>query len=71
MSTTTITIRLDKELDDWLRAMSAATGLPRGRIIKEQLERARAAQSAQSFMSLAGTIRGAKDLSQRKGFSRR
>ena len=68
---TTITVRLDKELDAWLRAMSAATGLPRGRIIRDQLERARAAQSAQSFMSLAGTVRGPKDLSQRKGFSRR
>jgi hypothetical protein len=43
--------------------------MARGRIIREQLERAREAGGQQSFMRLAGT-RGARDLSARKGYSR-
>jgi hypothetical protein len=33
------------------------------------LERARAAGSGRPFMRLAGSVRGPKDLSTRKGFS--
>ena len=66
----TITIRLTKELADWLEATSRRTGLPQGRIIREQLERARSASPGQAFLRLAGTIRGPKDLSTRKGFQK-
>ena len=66
----TITIRLTSELAAWLEEMSARSGVPRGRIIREQLERARASHSEHSFMKLAGTVRGPRDLSRRKGFSR-
>jgi hypothetical protein len=66
----TITIRLDKELAAWLEAVAARTGVPRGRIVRDQLERARASRAGQPFMRLAGSVRGAKDLSSRKGFSR-
>jgi len=63
----TTTIRLTKELAEWLDEVAAKTGLSRGRIIRDQLERARG--RSRSFMKLAGTVRGAKDLSTRKGFS--
>jgi predicted transcriptional regulator len=66
----TTTVRLTKELADWLDEVSARTGLSRSRIIREQLERARAGSGSRRFMALAGTVRGAKDLSSRKGFSR-
>jgi hypothetical protein len=68
----TLTIRLDKELAAWLEQESQATGLSQGRIVREQLERARAARPAQRFMRLAGTLSGGpRDVSSRKGFSRK
>jgi hypothetical protein len=67
----TITIRLPKELDAWLEQASKRSGVPRGRIIREQLEKARAGSSEPSYMRLAGSVRGARELSARKGFSRR
>jgi predicted transcriptional regulator len=65
----TITVRLDPELARWLEEEARRTGVAQGRIIREQLERARG-QAAQGFMRLAGTVRGPKDLSRRKGFAR-
>jgi hypothetical protein len=44
--------------------------LPAGRIVRQQLERARAEEGSQRFMRHAGKIRGPKDLSERRGFSR-
>jgi predicted transcriptional regulator len=66
----TITVRLTKELAAWLEHAAAKTGVSQGKIIRDQLERARASARQQTFMRLAGTIRGPKDLSTRKGFSR-
>lgn len=66
----TVTIRLTKELAAWLEEVSRRSGVPRGRIIREQLEKARDGGAAPSFMRLAGTVRGARNLSARKGFSR-
>ena len=66
----TITIRLSKELADWLARVSATPGVPQGRIVRDQLERAKASDSIQPYMRLAGTVRGPKDLSRRKGFTR-
>jgi hypothetical protein len=65
----TLTIRLDKSLAEWLQEESRKTGEPQGKIVRDQLERAKAS-SRQSFMRLAGAVRGPKDLSRRKGFSR-
>jgi len=65
----TITVRLDKPLADWLQEQSRKTGESQGKIVRDQLERAKAS-SRQSFMRLAGAVRGPKDLSRRKGFSR-
>jgi hypothetical protein len=66
----TITVRLTKELAAWLEQAARKTGVPQGRIVRDQLERARGNSSHQSFMRLAGVIRGPRDLSTRKGFSR-
>ena len=66
----TITIRLSKELAAWLEQAAARTGVPQGRIVREQLEQARAGGEDRSFMRLAGSVRGPRDLSSRKGFSR-
>lgn len=66
----TITVRLPDELAAWLDQTSRKSGVPRGRIIREQLEKARGRVGEKPFMRLAGVVRGPRDLSQRKGFSR-
>jgi hypothetical protein len=65
----TISVRLTKELAVWLEEQAAATGQPQGKIVRDQLEKAKAGSRTQSFMRLAGRLRGPKDLSSRKGFS--
>jgi hypothetical protein len=65
---TTISIRLPEELNQWLEAESQATGLPKGRIVREQLELLRAKNARQPFLDLAGSVEGPADLSQKKGF---
>ena len=66
----TITIRLSEDMAAWLEHAAAKTGVSQGKIVRDQLERARASSSRQSFMRLAGSVRGPRDLSSRKGFSR-
>jgi len=66
----TLTIRLSKELAAWLETTAAKSGVSQGKLVRDQLEKARASNGAQAFMRLAGTVRGSKDLSSRKGFSR-
>lgn len=66
----TFTIRLTKELAGWLEETAKRTGISQGQLIRAHLEKAKAASQSQSFMRLAGSIQGAKNLSQRKGFSR-
>jgi hypothetical protein len=66
----TITVRLTKQLAAWLAATAERTGLSQGRIVREQLEKAKASGRGRAFMRLAGSIRGPRDLSSRKGFSR-
>jgi Ribbon-helix-helix protein, copG family len=65
----TLTIRLQEDLAEWLEDQAAKSGVSQGQIVREQLERARSA-SAQPFMRLAGSVKGARNLSQRKGFSK-
>jgi predicted transcriptional regulator len=65
----TITVRLDPDLAEWLQQESRKTGLAQGRIIRQQLERARAGETRR-FMRLAGAVRGPRDRSRRKGFAR-
>ena len=65
----TITIRLTPELAEWLFSTAKKTGVPQGRIIREQLEKAKASEG-KAFMRLAGVVSGPRDLSSRKGFSK-
>ena len=66
----TLTIRLDKALSAWLEAEAARTGVSQGKIVRDELERARKARGSRPFMRLAGSVDGPKDLSRREGFSR-
>jgi len=65
----TITVRLPDDVAEWLETTARKTGLPKGRIVREQLDKARSAEK-RPFLRLAGTIAGPADLSKRKGFSR-
>lgn len=64
----TITVRLPGDLVQWLEAESQATGFPKGRIVREQLEQMRTKKARQPFLDLAGSVESAPDLSRRKGF---
>ena len=66
----TVTIRLTEELATWLEQASKQSGVPKGRIVREQLEKARDGGKDPSFMRLAGSVHEVRDLSTRKGFSR-
>lgn len=68
----TLTIRLPEGLRRWLKETARKTGLPVGQIVRDQLERAKAEADDRPWMRLAGSIKGLpRDLSSRKGFSRR
>jgi Ribbon-helix-helix domain len=67
----TFTIRLPEDLLEWLKGTSRRTGVPMGRLIREQLETAKSQDGKQRFMRHAGTFSGPPDLSSRKGYSRR
>jgi hypothetical protein len=58
---------------DWTSFCDPKTrrrGISQSQIIKDHLEKARNGAPSRAFMSLAGTVDGPKDLSQRKGFKR-
>ena len=66
----TISIRLSKDLSEWLEETAAKTGMSQGKIVREQLEKARAVKGTQAFMKFVGCVRGGpRDVSKRKGFS--
>lgn len=58
------------ELADWLVSEAKRTGVSQGKIIRDRLEKAKADAGGKPFMNLAGSIKGPKNLSQRKGFSK-
>jgi predicted transcriptional regulator len=66
----TITVRLPADLAEWLELAARKTGVPKGRIVRQQLERARTSAN-RPFLRWAGAIAGPGDLSMRKGFSRK
>ena len=67
----TLTIRLTDDLLAWLKETSRRTGIPVGRLVREQLEMAKSKKGQQRFLRHAGAIKGGPhDLSSRKGFSR-
>lgn len=67
---TTLSIRLDKDLAHWVEEQARVTGRSQGSLVKEALERLRRNEQERPFMRLAGSVDGPPDLSQRKGFSR-
>ena len=72
----TLTIRLTDEIFEWLKKTSRRSGIPAGRIIREKLEQAKADDrnnpNDKPWMKLVGSVRGlSRDLSTRKGFSRK
>lgn len=64
-----ITIRLSQDLASWLEETASKSGIARGQIVREQLEKAKAVGGLRSFMGLAGMVNGPRTLSRRKGFS--
>lgn len=66
----TITIRLSEELAAWLEGVAEQSGDSQGRLLREQLVKARTGGEAHGFMRLAGTVDGPRDLSLKKGFTR-
>ena len=66
----TITIRLPEDLARWLEQTAARSGVSQGRIVREQIERAKQSGTERPFMRLAGVVEGPRDLSRRKGFYR-
>jgi Ribbon-helix-helix domain len=68
----TFTIRVTDELLAWLKETSRRTGIPVGRIIREQLESVKTNDGKQRFLRHLGAISGGNpDVSAHKGFSRK
>ena len=65
-----LTIRIPEELSQWLADEAERSGVSQGKIVRIQLEKARAEAATKPFMRLAGTVKGPRGLSQRKGFSK-
>ena len=64
----TLTIRLQDDLAEWVEQTAQAMGVSQGRLIRDQLEKARREDvRTQRYMRLAGSVRLARDLSTRKG----
>ena len=66
----TITVRLPEDLAEWLETAARKAGIPKGRIVRGELEKARSAAQL-PFLRWAGAIAGPSSLSMRKGFSRK
>jgi predicted transcriptional regulator len=66
----TLTVRLPEDLAEWLDRTARSSGVSRGRLVRMELERARAS-GKQRFLRLAGAVEGPAGLSTRKGFSRK
>jgi hypothetical protein len=69
----TITFRPTKKLAGWIEQAAAQMGVSQGQFIRSHLERAREGdRTSKKFVRFAGVIRnGPRDLSTRKGFSRK
>ena len=67
----TLSIRLPKELAQWVQQTAEQTGLTQGEVVRQQLEKARSTTAKKPWMALAGAMRGPRDLSTREGFGKR
>jgi predicted DNA-binding protein len=66
----TISVRLPEDLAEWLDDTANKTGVSQGKVIRDQLEKARTTEE-RSFLRLAGAVSKASTLSTRKGFSKK
>lgn len=68
----TLTIRFPQELLKRLRETSRRTGLPMGRVVCQAVETTLAREAHNPLLEFAGIIKGGpRDVSSRKGFSRK
>jgi len=68
----TLTIRLPEELLERLREKSRSTGLPVGRVVRQSLETTLGGDESNPLLQFAGLIKGGpRDVSSRKGYSRK
>ena len=68
----TLSIRLPEELLEQLRKRARRTGLPVGRLVRQSIEATLACDEDNRLMEFAGIIKGGpRDVSSRKGFSRK
>jgi predicted DNA-binding protein len=68
----TLTVRLPEELLERLRKKSRSTGLPVGRVVRQALETSLDGEGSNSLLEFAGLIKGGpRDVSSRKGYSRK
>jgi Ribbon-helix-helix protein, copG family len=67
----TLSIRINDDLDAWIEETAQKRGISKGKLIRNQLELGRKRAGERAFMRLAGAVSGPKDLSARKGFSKR
>ena len=68
----TLTVRLPEELLDRLRERARRTGLPMSHMVRQSLEETLNGGGNQAWRKFAGIIKGGpRDLSSRKGFSRK
>ena len=65
-----LTIRIPSELSDWLANEAKRAGVSPGKLVRDQLAKAKAEAGGKPFMQLAGRIKGPKNLSQRKGYAK-
>jgi len=68
----TLTVRLPGELLERLRTRARRTGLPVGRLIRQSIEATLEHNDENPLLEFAGIIKGGpRDVSSRKGFSRK
>lgn len=67
---TTISLRLPKEIAEWLSETARLTGLSKAEIVRGELRKARDAQE-RPWSHLIGCMDGPPDLSTREGFGPR
>ena len=68
----TLTIRLPEDVLQQLRKRARRTGLPLGRLVRRSIEATLARDEDNRLMEFAGIIKGGpRDVSSRKGFSRK
>lgn len=68
----TLSIRLPEELIEELRKKARRTGLPINRLVRQSIEATLTPDDNNRLMEFSGIIKGGpRDISSRKGFSRK